>query len=217
MELRLFPLSRVVLFPGMLLPLQVFETRYRQLVAECLQDNEPFGVVLIREGVEVGGPAVPHDVGTTARIRSASLSPDGMLHLQTVGERRFRVLALRHDRAYLWADVECPVEAGTDTEIRAALVAEARAGLSRVQRLRATIAGEFERASAVPGHPGALADAIASMATAPSDELQRLLETFNPMVRLEAVLPTLNELLSESERMAESAAALRWRGFGRTN
>ncbi|MEX2372401.1 MAG: LON peptidase substrate-binding domain-containing protein, partial [Dehalococcoidia bacterium] len=55
-RLRLFPL-RTVLFPGMALSLQVFEERYRVLVAECLEADEPFGVVLIREGPEVGGAA----------------------------------------------------------------------------------------------------------------------------------------------------------------
>jgi Lon protease-like protein len=214
-DLRLFPLSQVVLFPGMILPLQVFEPRYRQLVAECLQDSEPFGVVLIREGVEVGGPAVPHEVGTTARIRSASLGIDGMLHIEAVGERRFRVLELHDDRAYLWADVEYPIDAATDVPL--AVVEEAREGLLRMQRLRATAAGEFERAPAVPEDPGAVADAVASLVTAPTEEMQRVLETFDPHARLQAALPRLEELLSETERIAEGAAALRWRGFGRAN
>jgi uncharacterized protein len=214
-ELRLFPLSQVVLFPGMTLPLQVFEPRYRQLVAECLQAGEPFGVVLIREGVEVGGTAVPHEVGTTARIKSASLGVDGMLHIEAVGERRFRVLELHHDRAYLWAGIDYPAEIATD--VPPALVEEARAGLLQVHRLRATAAGEFERAPAVPEDPGALADTVASLVIVPIEEKQRLLETFDPYARLQAALPKLQELLMETEQVAESAAALRWRGFGRTN
>src|SRR4029079_17235484 len=100
MELTLFPL-RTVLFPGMKLPLQVFEPRYRQLVAECMEYAEPFGVSLIREGAEVGGPAAPYNIGTTALIESVTTAPDGRLHLATMGGRRFRIVTLHTDRAYL--------------------------------------------------------------------------------------------------------------------
>ncbi|MBF6600779.1 MAG: LON peptidase substrate-binding domain-containing protein [Dehalococcoidia bacterium] len=67
MDLRLFPLQ-TVLFPGMRLPLHIFEERYKIMVRECIDEDAPFGVVLIRSGAEVGGGAIPHDVGTTARI-----------------------------------------------------------------------------------------------------------------------------------------------------
>ena len=215
MELRLFPLSRVVLFPGMSLSLQVFEQRYRQLVAECLQADEPFGVALIREGVEVGGPAITHDVGTTARITTATVAPDGMLHLDAIGMSRFRVLSLHDDRAYLWADVELlPADEGGAS---ADLADGARIKLLQVQRLRATAAGGFEREPRVPREPGALADAIGALSSAPPVVLQALLETLDPGARLQAAMPLLDELLEESEQAADAAAALRWRSFGRTN
>ena len=66
-ELPLFPLN-VVLFPGMVLPLHIFEPRYREMVNYCLDEKKPFGVVLLREGEERGGPAIPYQVGTAARI-----------------------------------------------------------------------------------------------------------------------------------------------------
>ena len=93
-EIPLFPL-RSVLCPGVALPLHIFEERYRLMVGRCLERGEPFGVVLVREGREVGplrGRIA--DVGTTAAIRRAGKYPDGRLDILTVGQRRFHVEAL---------------------------------------------------------------------------------------------------------------------------
>jgi Lon protease-like protein len=72
----MFPLG-MVLFPGQILPLHVFEPRYRALVADCLAADREFGVVLIERGSEVGGDDVRTDIGTMARILEAEELPDG--------------------------------------------------------------------------------------------------------------------------------------------
>jgi hypothetical protein len=90
-EVALFPLQ-AVLFPGGLLPLRIFEQRYMQMVSACLRGNEPFGVCLIREGREVGAPAVPHSVGCLARIVQWDMQQLGVLNIVARGERRFRIL-----------------------------------------------------------------------------------------------------------------------------
>jgi Lon protease-like protein len=90
-RLPLFPL-RSVLCPGVALPLHVFEERYRLMVDRCLAQGEPFGVVLIHEGHEVGPlDGRIADVGTTAVIRQAGRYPDGRLDILTVGQQRFRL------------------------------------------------------------------------------------------------------------------------------
>jgi Lon protease-like protein len=105
-EIPLFPLG-TVLFPGGPLPLRIFETRYIDLVRRCLRDDSGFGVVLIREGVEAGGPALTYDVGTYARIVDFSQQPDGLLGIRAAGERRFRIIERRRARDGLnVADVE---------------------------------------------------------------------------------------------------------------
>ena len=86
----LFPLN-IVLFPDGPLPLRIFETRYVDMVRRCMRDGEPFGVVLIREGNEVG-PAQTFDVGTLARIMDFDALPDGLLGLSCVGQQRFRIV-----------------------------------------------------------------------------------------------------------------------------
>ncbi len=133
--LPLFPLG-TVLFPGLVLPLHVFEERYRTLVAELLEQPEArrrFGVVAIREGREVGpdGVAALHEVGCTARVRRIEPHPDGRFDLVTVGGELFRLTGLRRSRPYLVGEVEwLPDELGPPDEagLLAAAVRRALAG-----------------------------------------------------------------------------------------
>ncbi|MFL5725412.1 MAG: LON peptidase substrate-binding domain-containing protein [Chloroflexota bacterium] len=91
MRLPLFPLH-TVLCPGIALPLHIFEERYRELVRHCLETSSPFGVVLIRDGHELGQGSIAFSaVGTTAEIRRAGRYPDGRYDLLVVGTGRFAV------------------------------------------------------------------------------------------------------------------------------
>ncbi|HYF65072.1 MAG TPA: LON peptidase substrate-binding domain-containing protein [Herpetosiphonaceae bacterium] len=89
-RLPLFPLN-VVLYPGAQLPLHIFEQRYRLMIGRCIEEQKPFGVVLIREGVEIGGSAVPYLVGTLAEIESAYRLADGRMYIVSMGKQRFRI------------------------------------------------------------------------------------------------------------------------------
>ncbi|MFW6194993.1 MAG: LON peptidase substrate-binding domain-containing protein [Chloroflexota bacterium] len=104
-SLPLFPLN-VVLFPGRPLQLRVFEPRYRRMLEDCARGDNRFGVVLISEGVEVGGEAVPHEVGTVARIAESGDRLGEVIPLTVVGERRFRILGLDRSLPYLSGEVE---------------------------------------------------------------------------------------------------------------
>lgn len=90
-EIPIFPLG-TVLYPQGLLPLRIFEQRYLDLTKFCIRDNAPFGVCLIREGMEVGAAAVPYPVGCTARIAQWDMPHLGLFHLVTHGESVFRIL-----------------------------------------------------------------------------------------------------------------------------
>jgi Lon protease-like protein len=108
-RLPLFPLG-TVLFPGLVLPLHIFEERYRQLVHELLDGPEPrrFGVIAIRKGRETGieGVSSLYEVGCTATLRETEEHDDGGFDLVTVGTQRFRLEALDESRPYLQGDVE---------------------------------------------------------------------------------------------------------------
>lgn len=88
----LFPLN-IVLFPRMPLPLHIFEDRYKRMIKRCIETSSPFGVVLIREGQEVGGVPVPETVGTLAHIHAVNRMDDGRMKILTVGTERFRLLS----------------------------------------------------------------------------------------------------------------------------
>ena len=103
--LPMFPLG-TVLFPTLVLPLHVFEPRYRALVDDCEAGDGEFGVVLIERGSEVGGGDVRTDVGTVARIVQLERFPDGRSALASVGTRRIRIRRWLEDDPYPKAEVE---------------------------------------------------------------------------------------------------------------
>jgi Lon protease-like protein len=114
--LPLFPLG-TVLFPGMTLPLRVFEERYRQMVADLLAKPEAareFGVVAIRKGREVATDSAPdsdsapelHEIGCVARLRESTRHPDGRFDLVAIGTRRFRLLRTDDSLPYYQGEVE---------------------------------------------------------------------------------------------------------------
>ncbi len=101
----MFPLS-TVLFPGAVLPLHIFEPRYRRLMADCLADDQRFGVVLITRGSEVGGGDQRTDTGTVARITGTAELEDGRMMVVAEGTRRIRVEQWLPDDPYPCAMVE---------------------------------------------------------------------------------------------------------------
>ena len=111
--LPLFPLS-TVLFPGMRLPLHIFEERYRLLAAHLQAQPEPrrFGVIAIRKGREVGADGITalYDVGCVADVRQIVPHPDGRFDLGTVGAERFRLLRLDDSLPYFQGEVELLAE-----------------------------------------------------------------------------------------------------------
>ena len=125
--LPLFPLG-TVLYPGLVLPLNIFEERYRQLVRDLLDGPEPqrFGVIAIRKGRETGvdGISALHEIGCTATLREVAEQDDGRFHLVTVGTQRFRLASLDDSRPYLQGEVDLLAEEVGD-EAAAGLAAQA--------------------------------------------------------------------------------------------
>lgn len=96
MDIPIFPL-RAVLFPGGPLPLRIFESRYIDMISHCMKNEAPFGVLLIREGDELG-LATTHEVGALASITDWYQGSDGVLGVTAVGGQRFRLLSSRQQR-----------------------------------------------------------------------------------------------------------------------
>jgi len=123
----LFPLG-TVLYPGLVLPLHIFEERYRRLLGDLLAGPEPreFGVIAIRKGRETGieGVSALYEIGCTAALRQVARHDDGRFDVVVVGTQRFRLLGLDQSRPYLQGEIELLAEE-TGDEAAAALVARA--------------------------------------------------------------------------------------------
>ena len=137
-----FPLQ-TVLFPGSLLPLRIFEVRYMDMAKECLKLGSPFAVCLIKEGAEVGAPALPEPVGCLARIADCDMEELGILKVTAEGVERVSIVSSEVSRAGLIvAEVE---------EHGAEAVGDDMQGLEEsVEFLRKVIAGIGEQRFASP-------------------------------------------------------------------
>ena len=185
-ELPLFPLH-TVLFPGMPLPLHIFESRYKQMVELCLEKDNTFGVVLIRHGNEALGPlAKPHCLGWTARIIEVQPLGEGRMNITAVGERRFRIHSLNYDLPYLVGDVEfCPLPA-EDPE---SLIPTAGRLAPKVQQY-IRLLNEIEEVDLdpdnLPEDPVLLAQLAAALLQMPPGEKQELLISASPLDLLDS-------------------------------
>lgn len=188
--LPLFPLN-MVLFPGAPLPLRIFENRYKIMIGECIEMEQPFGVVLIKDGPEVGGPAQPHRVGTTAKILKAEPTGQAMYRIQTVGERRFRILNIIDGNPYLKAEVEY-LEEG-ESEGLDEITGKVSDRLSEYLQLVVSFKKGWIQTVDTPQEPLALSYAASQAVTYPPMVGQYLLQIPTVRERLERVLPLLEE------------------------
>ena len=105
-DLSLFPLN-TVLFPGMQLKLHIFEERYKKMINVCIEEQKPFGVVLIKDGIEaLGTMATPHDIGCTAQITDVQRLPYDRMNIVAMGQQRFRISTITKTNPFLVADVD---------------------------------------------------------------------------------------------------------------
>ena len=184
--LPLFPLG-TVLFPGMLLPLHVFEERYRAMMRDRQESDPIFGVVLTRQGREVADTPEIYRIGTAATLVAAGRYPDGRYDLVVRGGGRFRVLAEDWGASYLVAEVEWlgePAGASPESDELAGL-------LSEVTRLFERFLDAFELATStdlpredLPTGPNDLAYALCARLPLDTWERQRLLEATSDRDRL---------------------------------
>lgn len=174
-DMPLFPLN-TVLFPGMVLPLHIFEERYKVMINRCLEESRPFGVVLIREGQEVGGGAEPYRVGTTSVIAAVTHTDDGRMNIITIGTQRFRLRSLRSTLPYLVGDAEPWPLAGIEAGEVADLVEPMHAMLRQYMSLLTMAQGHKINLDQVPDDPQSLAWLVAIVLQIPMEEKQRLLD-----------------------------------------
>ena len=227
--LPLFPLNHV-LFPQFLLQLHIFEERYLAMIGNCIDRNEPFGVVLIREGEEVGAPAVPSDVGCMVQIQKVEHLDDGRMHLIAAASGRFRILEyMEGELPYLVGRVEDVVDLPASREGLDESVEELTTLFRRYLGLLADRAQTAQPDLDLPSDPSLLSFCVAYIIQVPLMVHQHMLETTDARQRIDEELDYLREHVAalETERadLAEELrrattfvplepAAARWKEYG---
>jgi Lon protease-like protein len=190
-ELPIFPLS-VVLFPGMPLPLHIFEPRYRLMMSRVLDGDRTFGVALIVEGLEGFPGTLPAPVGCTAEIVEDTVLPDGRINLQSEGRRRFRLLSVREEDDYLigtveWMEDEPQAASGEAHDVAQDVCRALRRYLAIVAPGSQGAIEELE----MPNDPEELSHWVAMLLAVPNEQKQTLLETTSTLERLQQELALL--------------------------
>jgi len=203
--LPLFPLN-VVLFPHMPLPLHIFEPRYRQMVAECLEEGHSFGVVAIREGTETGS-ATPHDVGTLAKIIRIERLEDGRMNLLVSGASRFEIVKTDTDRPYLRGQIRIIPEAGDDLVATARLTEETALAFRRYSNLVRALVGQEPQEPEPPMEPELLSYLIAAALNLQLPEKQALLAQRRTDERLGLELRILRKEIALLNEMVNHTAS----------
>ena len=185
--LPLFPLG-TVLYPGVLLPLHIFEDRYRQLVHDLMREPEPrcFGVIAIREGRETGADGVSalYEIGCTATVRRVTEHQDGRFNLVTVGTQRFRLAELDHSQPYLRAEVDLLPEDTGDHEAAQRAAQAVQSGFRAYLDALAARGATQVKSPDLPDEPVLLSYLVAASMIADLSDKQALLAQPDALRRL---------------------------------
>jgi Lon protease-like protein len=186
--LPLFPLS-LVLFPGMTLPLHIFEERYKRMIGLCMREGRAFGVALAGASGAIAGQCSTYPVGTTAHITGATRFPDGCMNLITTGAQRFRILSLDWEMEYCVARVAWLPESASDAAL---LRDQAARRWNSFRRAIARITDADFAAADAPTDPTEASYALAASLPVDTLDKQRLLEATDTAARLREVLRLIN-------------------------
>jgi hypothetical protein len=188
LQVPIFPLG-TVLFPGGPLPLRIFESRYLDMISDCLKNDREFGVLLIRDGGETG-PSTTYEVGTLAKIIDWYQGGDGLLGVTAIGGRRFQLVANEQQTDGLnIGEVELlPEEPSSPLPAEFESLAHILAGvLDDLGLLYESLPRNFDDASWVSYR-------FIEILPISAEQKQRCLETLDPLDRLRLVSEVLNSV-----------------------
>jgi uncharacterized protein len=197
-QMPVFPLNTVV-FPGVTMPLHVFEDRYRALVHHLLTiEDKPrrlFGIVAIREGYEVGTHGVQsvHRVGCVVQLTSVEAYPDGRFDIEVVGRRRLRLDALDTSGPYLLGDIESVEERDAPTAQVGEEARRTRATFEEYRSRLSELRGADVLEGRLPRDPEYLSFALSATCLLTLAERQALLEAATAVDRLVMLRHSLRE------------------------
>lgn len=188
-DVPLFPLE-LVLFPQMVLPLHIFEQRYREMINECVKEGKPFGIVMltagdsVQEGRTQSEIPQPAAIGTLAKITEVTRVPDGRMIIETIGTERFRLLEYRNDKPYMTGDIELWPDGEADNADLENEITEVRTAFKEYLNILMELAGRKIQGLEIPETADALSYFIPNWLQITTVEKQKLLEASNPYERL---------------------------------
>jgi len=197
MEIPLFPLPNLVLFPQVAVPLHIFEDRYKLMINRCIDQADVFGLVLLREGAEQEDEDTILRVGVTARIVQADRLDDGRLNILCAGEARFHILEFTGRAPYWTADVDFFED---DPEEEDGLQ-EAYDNVGRLYRQATELTSRLKEAEVpeleLPDSPVGLSYMVSYVLDLSAERKQELLEATSTLFRLRALAEDLETAVTQ--------------------
>jgi ATP-dependent Lon protease len=198
MEIALFPLPNLVLFPHIVVPLHIFEERYKLMINGCIENSAVFGLVLLRAGSDAESEEAIHRVGVTARVVEVERLDEGRMNILCEGEGRFRILRFTQQQPFwkgsaeLFEDKQHPSEESLYDQVAA--LYRSMASLSAV------LSGAPEAEAGLPESPVDLSYMVSYVLDIDSEEKQKLLEMDSTAERLRMLLAHLTEAVRKLEQ-----------------
>jgi Lon protease-like protein len=215
MDIPLFPLPNLVLFPQVAVPLHIFEERYKLMINNCIDSESVFGLVLLHTGAEEERENTIHRVGVTARVVEVDRLADGRLNILCAGESRFRVVRFTGNDPYWTASVELFEDDNKPSEQLDQVYEEVAQRYKQSMELMAQIRSGEQGELILPDSPVGLSYIVSYVLEIDSDKKQLLLETTSTLERLQSLVTYLDENIKQLQlQNARKEVALKVRGNG---
>jgi len=199
MEIALFPLPSLVLFPGIIVPLHIFEDRYKLMVNDCIDRDEAFGLVLVRTGAEEETEDTIHRVGVTARVSEVERLDNGRMNILCEGEARFRILRFTQQTPFWRGSVqffeEAPIHQALESFYDRVSELYRHAG-----EMSSKLSGSPQTELVLPESPTDLSYMVAYVLDIDAEEKQKMLEMTSTAERLQVLIVHLNETIRKLEQ-----------------
>jgi Lon protease-like protein len=196
MEIPLFPLPNLVLFPNIVVPLHIFEERYKLMINGCIDRDEAFGLVLLRGGAEEETEETIHRVGVVVRITEVERLEDGRMNIMCEGETRFRIFRFTQQTPFWKGSVQVFDEEPIHHSLES--LYEQVADLYRqTGDLGNKLAGSPQTELTLPESPTDLSYMVAYVLDIDSEDKQKMLEMTSTAERLQVLVAHLTESIQK--------------------
>jgi len=199
MEIALFPLPSLVLFPGIIVPLHIFEDRYKLMVNDCIDRDEAFGLVLVRTGAEEETEDTIHRAGVTARVTEVERLDNGRMNILCEGEARFRILRFTQQTPFWKGSVQFFEEAPIHQALES-FYGRVSDLYRQVGEMSSRLSGSPQTELVLPESPTDLSYMVAYVLDIDAEEKQKMLEMTSTAERLQVLIVHLNETIRKLEQ-----------------